>query len=156
MLLLSSCYIQKYFTEFCPQSMYQIWDVRVVEKNSSPWRESKCCHPSHIQSHYWLSFRLKITYTCLNMLKIAVCTPTVTLSYSALCRIFRSSLICFPTKKKSGFHCTEHIKLLLWFLRGIHAVGVHNFQRDETVLSGKCLTAFFLPTDAQESCFNRI
>ena len=66
--------ISQNFAFKCLQSVYQIWDVRGVEKISSVLRESKFCHPSHIQSHYWLLFRLKITYTSLTILKVAVCT----------------------------------------------------------------------------------
>jgi hypothetical protein len=122
------------------QSMYQIWDVRGEEKNSSPWWESKFCHPSHIQSHHWLSFRLKITYTCLTILKVPVCTACANIKL--LCIALHSRFIINLLSLKTfvplyGAHQTliliSYQTSTSYKIWGIHAVGVHNFQRDETV-----------------------
>jgi len=145
------------------QSMYQIWDVRGVEKNSSPWRELKFCHPSHRQSHYSLSFRLKITYICLAILKVAVRTACCNIKLLCIVPHSRFIINLLSVKKKPWFRCTEHSKLLFWFhTRLVRRIRYEEFTQWESIIfrgmRPRCLVnvyrRFYLPTDAQERCFN--
>jgi len=156
MLLLSSCYIQKYFTEFCPQNAFNLCTrygmcVAYTKILTLDGNRNFVIRPtsSHTTDCNFGS------YTCLTILKVAVCTACGNITLLCIVPYSRFIINLLSVKPlRSVVLYRAHQTLIpisyqtstsykIW---GIHEVGVHNFQRDETVFSGKCLSAFWRNT----------
>jgi len=136
----------------CLQSRYQIWDCVAWKKILAPeGNQNFVIRPtsSHTTDRHfgW--------YTCLTILKVVVFTAYGNIKL--LCIVphsrFIINLLSVKTLGSTVLYRAHQTLILISYqtstsykMWGIHAVGVHSFQRDEIVLSGKCLSAFWRNT----------